>query len=145
MLGRTPKGSEPKRKICFLCSAIDVIHSSGKTTKGFQMTTKTKKTSTRSPKAAAAAPKAANNRRPRRTAYELYTQLQNNREALQAQFDAKMAKLDQKIENMKARHQERIEVARLQSEFSTEELANKYAELRAQMSVLKQAAKKASA
>ena len=78
-------------------------------------------------------------RKPRRTAYELLLDLEAKRNALVAQYEAKLCALDTKIKNLQSRHQGRIEVSRIVESMTPEEIAARELEVRAQLSALKKA------
>lgn len=78
-------------------------------------------------------------RKPRRTAYELLQDLETKRNALIAQYEAKLGALDTKIKNLQSRHQDRIEVSRIVESMTPEEIAARELEVRAQLSALKKA------
>jgi len=84
---------------------------------------------------------AAKPRKARRTAYELYNDLQLKRDALQSKHEEKIASLDARIAKLTEKHQNRIEIDRLKQAYSDDELAAKLEEVRSQLTLLRQARK----
>ena len=79
--------------------------------------------------------------RRRMTAFELYQSLVEHQTALQAKHDAKMAQLSARIQRIYSKHEAIIQVERLRSSFSMDELEAQTLELKQKIKYLRQAAK----
>lgn len=98
-------------------------------------------TATKPKKAAASSAKAAASKRSRRSPYELVQELRTKRDALQASMDARIAKLDQRINALESKHEHKIKVSELLASRSAEELEKELEALRTQQSLLRKALK----
>lgn len=91
--------------------------------------------------AAAKAKGTAASKRTRRSPYELVQELRTKRDQLRESMEARLAKLDQRIESLESKHEHKIKVSELLASRSPEELAKEYEALRTQQALLRKALK----
>ncbi len=80
----------------------------------------------------------------RRTPYDLVQSLKGQRENLLHTFGERIAKLDQRISDLEAKHAQRIAIAELTQSKTPEELEQEEQSLRAQLAIMKKARKAVS-
>lgn len=78
-------------------------------------------------------------KRTRRSPYELVQELRAKRDKLRDTMEARLSKLDQRIESLEAKHEHKIKVSELLASRSPEELAKELDVLRTQQSLLRKA------
>lgn len=81
----------------------------------------------------------------RRTPYELVQELKAKREKLSQALSQRIAKIDQRIAELEAKHQARIQIQELTQTKTPEELLREEAELKSKLSLLKKARKLSTA
>ncbi|MBI6545224.1 MAG: hypothetical protein HY692_00430 [Cyanobacteria bacterium NC_groundwater_1444_Ag_S-0.65um_54_12] len=77
----------------------------------------------------------------RRSPYELVQELKAKRDKLQETLTNRINKIDQRINELEAKHQAKIQISQLMETKSAEELIKEEAELKSKLSLLKKARK----
>jgi hypothetical protein len=80
----------------------------------------------------------------RRTPYELVQELKTRREQLAQSLSVRIAKFDERIAQLEARHEARIAISQLMVTRTHEELLREEAEIKSKLSILKKARKLSS-
>ncbi len=80
-------------------------------------------------------------RRPRRSPYDVVKELKARREELAQTYQARLAKLDLRIERLEARYEKKIMVTQLLNTRTPEELERELAAVKKQQAILKKALK----
>ena len=80
-------------------------------------------------------------RKPRRSPYEVVQELKARREELAKTYEARLSKLDERIERMEARYEKKILLTQLLTTKTPEELALELAAIKKQQSLIKKALK----
>jgi len=80
----------------------------------------------------------------RRTPYELVQELKSKREKLAQSLSSRIAKIDERIAELEAKHHARIQIQELMREKTPDELMREEAELKTKLSLLKKARKLSS-
>ena len=80
-------------------------------------------------------------RKPRRSPFEVVTELKARREALAKTYQDRLAKLDLRIQRLEARYEKKIMVTQLLNSKTPEELAQELAAVKKQQAILKKALK----
>lgn len=80
-------------------------------------------------------------RKPRRSPHELIAELKARREALARTYQARLAKLDSRIERLESRYEKKLMLARLLESKTPEELAQELAAIKKQQALIKKALK----
>jgi len=77
----------------------------------------------------------------RRTPYELVQELKTKRDKLAESLSQRVAKIDERIAELEAKHQARIQISELMQTKTPDELMREEAELKSKLSLLKKARK----
>ena len=80
-------------------------------------------------------------RKPRRSPFEMVQELKDRRDALAKTYQARLDKLDIRIQRLEARYEKKIKVTQLLKTKTPEELALELAAVKKQQSILKKALK----
>jgi len=78
-------------------------------------------------------------RKARRTSYELLQDLEARRQSLTDSYNSKFSKLESRINNLRERHAQRIEVSEITAKFSPEEIDQQMSELKARLAAFRRA------
>lgn len=88
------------------------------------------------------APRATKSRR--RSPYEIVQELKTKRDKLAQTMAARISKIDQRIAELEAKHQARIQISQLVENKTSDELIREEQELKSKLSLLKKARKLSS-
>lgn len=96
------------------------------------------------PKRKPGRPAAKGTKSPRRSPYEIVTELKARREELAKTYEERLAKLDARIKRLEERHEKKIKVTELLQNKTPEELAQELEAIKKQQAILKKAMKQAA-
>ena len=90
------------------------------------------------------APSKVGAKRSRRSPYELVQELRTKRDKLRETMEARISKLDARIESLEAKHEHKIKVSELLASHTPEDLEKELESLRTKQSLLRKALKQQS-